>query len=197
MGGLCLLLSAGAQAQSDPPPLPEMTRGNADAPVTVIEYASLTCSYCARFHNETYERFLEDYVNTGKVHFIFREYPLDSLATLAAMLARCASDEGQDADRYFAFVDLLLSRQQQWASSRTAVEELKKVVRLGGMGEAAFEECRRNRAIFNGIKAIFAQGTRDGVSSTPTFFVNGEKATGALSYEALTALLIRHGVEAP
>ena len=191
LGGVLFLFFVGALpgalAQSS---LPDVSLGDPNAPITLIEYASLTCSFCARFHQNTYKRFVRDYVDTGKVYFIFREFPLDSLATLAAMLVRCGSDQGRDADRYFAFVDLLLRTQQQWASSREPVAELKKVMRLGGMGEAEFERCRRDRALFDGVKAISQEGQQRGVTSTPTFILNDQESfSGALSYEELQFML--------
>lgn len=164
-------------------PLGERTLGDPSAPVTVVEYASMTCSHCATFHNETFKPFFEKYIETGKVHFVFREYPLDALATSAFVLARCVPD-----DRYFAFVDLLFRQQRVWAFSENPAVELLRIARQAGFTQESFNTCLTNQKILDGVNWVKNRGSEEfGVRSTPTFFINGEKPSsgGALNLEQL------------
>lgn len=166
-------------------PLGDMTKGNPDAPVTVIEYASLTCNHCANFSVNTLPHLVENYVETGKVHYILREFPYDPVATAGFMLARCAGDE-----RYFGFVDTLFERQTQWAFTQTPIEDLKVIARQGGFSEERFDQCMKDQDIFNHVKEVAMRG-RDtfAVASTPTFFINGEKVEGALPWAEFEPLI--------
>lgn len=159
-------------------PLGDMAKGNPDAPVTVIEYASLTCGHCANFAVNTLPHLVENYVETGQVYYILREFPYDPIATAGFMLARCAG-----SDRYFGFADTLFERQAQWAFTQTPIEDLKAIARQGGFSEERFDQCMKDEAIFNHVKEV-ATRARDkfGVNSTPTFFVNGERVEGALPW---------------
>lgn len=159
----------------DPGPLPEMALGDSAAPITIVEYASMTCGHCGEFHLETLPELEATYVVTGKVRLIYREFPLDSLATMAFMLARCAGE-----DRYFAFIDALFRFQDQWTRSDTPVEELRKIARMGGFTNERFESCTQDQALLANINAIKDHGLALGVGRTPTFFINGEKQEGHL-----------------
>ena len=190
------LLSAGdllvTQAQAEtseemlqPGPLGEMALGDPNAPNVVIEYASMTCSHCAAFHVNSFDAFKEKYIDTGKVYFIFREYPLDPLATAAIMLARCGPKE-----RYFPLVDLMFDRQGEWAFTENPKAALLSFVRQAGFTEESFNACLTNKEIQDGVLAVKARGSNEfGVSSTPTFFFNGEMHRGELSIEEIDEIL--------
>jgi protein-disulfide isomerase len=156
-----------------PPALGDKTLGPADAPVTVVEYASATCPHCARFHTTIFEELKTEFIDTGKIRFIAREFPLDDLALAAFMVARCVPD-----DKYFAMLGLLYEQQRTWAG-QNARAELLKLAKLAGLSEADFDACLKNEELARGILAIRKDGAEKfGVNSTPTFFVNGEKLKG-------------------
>jgi protein-disulfide isomerase len=166
-------------------PLGEMTLGDPNAPNTIVEYASMTCSHCAAFHEQTYPALKEKYIDTGKVYFVFREFPLDALATAAFMLARCGPKE-----RYFPLVDLMFNRQAEWAFTDNPKQALLTFVRQAGFTEESFNACLSNREIQDGVLAVKSRGSNDfGVSSTPTFFINGEMKRGELSIEDIDSLI--------
>jgi protein-disulfide isomerase len=167
-----------------PGPLEEMTLGSPDAPNVVIEYASMTCSHCAAFHVHTFKAFKEKYIDTGKVYFIFREYPLDPLATAAFMLARCGPKE-----RYFPLVDLMFNRQREWAFTDNPKEALLNFVRQAGFTPQSFEACLTNRELQDQVLAVKNRGAEFGVRATPTFFFNGEMESGALTIEQIDEIL--------
>jgi protein-disulfide isomerase len=160
-------------------PLGERALGDPAAKVTVVEYASMTCSHCAAFHDETFTPFKEKYVDTGKVRFIFREFPLDALATSAFMLARCVPE-----DRYFPVVDILFRQQQNWAFVDDPAKALFNVVKQAGFTQESFRASLTNQKILDGVNSVKDRGSNEfGVASTPTFFINGKKMSGALSLE--------------
>lgn len=168
-----------------PGPLGEMALGDPKAPNVVIEYASMTCSHCAAFHAETWPAFKEKYIDTGKVYFIFREYPLDALATAAIMLARCAPKE-----RYFPLVDLMFDRQGEWAFTENPKAALLTFVRQAGFTEESFNACLTNKEVQDGVLAVKNRGSNEfGVSSTPTFFFNGEMHKGEISIGEIDEIL--------
>jgi protein-disulfide isomerase len=166
-----------------PGPLGDMVLGADNAPVTIIEYASMTCSHCADFHNNTYPKLKERYIDTGKVRFIFREFPLDPLAAGASMLARCAGKD--DKDRYFAMVETLFHQRKEWVVQRP-LDPLKAIAMQAGISAQAFEQCLANQQMLNGIEQVRQRAAEKlGVNSTPTFFINGKIQRGALSIEDL------------
>ncbi len=158
-------------------PLGEMALGAEDAPVRMIEYASMTCPHCAAFHIMTWPAIKEKYVETGVVRFIFREFPFDDAALVAFMVARCAGDK-----KYFGMVDVLFEQQQVWLDrSRNILDELFKIARLAGFSQDSFQECIRNEDIARGVRAVKDRASLEfGVRSTPTFFINGERVEGNL-----------------
>ncbi|CAD5289146.1 Disulfide bond formation protein DsbA [Bosea sp. 62] len=187
--GLAGSLSLPALAQAptallDPGPLPEKVFGAAEAPVTVIEYASLTCHHCMNFHMKTWPEFKGKYVDSGKVRFIIREFPLDPLAMAGFMLARCAGE-----DKWYPVVDMLYRTQESWAHSDNPLDGLTQAMRQTGMGKDGVEACLKREDIYQGIKQVSERGKGFGVESTPTFFVNGKKEVGALSLEQFDAIL--------
>ncbi len=162
-------------------PLGEKALGDPNAKVTVIEYASMTCSHCSHFHETTFTPFKEKYVDTGKVRFIFREFPFDPVATSAFMLARCAP-----GDAYFPMVDLLFRQQKTWAFSDRPADGLFNIVKQAGFTQESFKACLTNQSILDGVNWVKNRASEKfGVSSTPTFFINGEMQSGALTLEEL------------
>ena len=167
-----------------PGPLPERILGRDDAPVTVIEYASMTCGHCANFHLNVWPAFKAEFIDTGKVRFILREFPFYPRATAAFMLARCMGD-----DRWYPTVDLLFRNQPRWARAQDGKEGFLSVLSMTGLKEADLEACLSDQALLDKVNAVAARGQELGVDSTPTFFINGEKYTGVMPIEQLRAVI--------
>jgi protein-disulfide isomerase len=154
-----------------PGPLPDIVQGSPDAPVTIVEYASLTCPHCAAFQEETLPKLKAKYVDTGEAKLILREYPLDPIAVAAAMVARCAGPE-----RRTAVVDMLYARQKSWAFVDTPLDALAATV---GISQADFEACLKNSELLKKVYDTRAHAKEAfNVNSTPTFFVNGQMLSG-------------------
>ena len=163
-----------------PGPLPDMALGEQNAPVTIIEYASMTCPHCADFQERVFPELKKRYIDTGKVRFIFREFPLDQLAAAAFMLARCAGN-----DKYFPLIDTLFAQQKDWVVPRP-LAPLLGIARQAGFTEQTFNECLKNQQILDGIEAIRQRAAQDfHVQSTPTFFINGKQYRGVLSIDEI------------
>jgi protein-disulfide isomerase len=170
-----------------PDALPDMAMGKADAPVTIIEYASMTCPHCARFEETTFPELKKQYIDTGKVRFIFREFPLDNLAAAAFMLARCAGND--DSSKYFAMIDTMFKQQRTWAVEKP-IPPMLAIAKQAGFTEQSFDACLANQPILDGIEKMRQRAIKQyKVESTPTFFVNGTKVTGALSIEDMAKLI--------
>ncbi|WP_299811156.1 DsbA family protein [uncultured Roseibium sp.] len=168
-----------------PGPLGDKVLGEEDAPVTIVEYASMTCGHCANFHKQTYADMKKDYIDTGKVRFIFREFPLDPVAAAAFMLARCAP-----ADKYFEIVDIMFEQQRSWAFTDNPYQSLLDFSKQIGFTQESFEECLTNQGMLDAVNAVKDRGAAEfGVNSTPTFFINGEKHSGALSIDELGKII--------
>ena len=163
-----------------PGALPDMVIGKADAPVTIVEYASMTCSHCANFHNTVLPTIKEKYIDTGKVKLVFREFPLDERAALASMVARCAGE-----DKSLPFISMLFKQQDEWAAAKQ--DFLPKLFKFGqqvGFTRQAFDKCRQDEKLIKNIIAVRDRGnTAFGVNSTPTFFINGKRMEGAPTVE--------------
>jgi protein-disulfide isomerase len=161
--------------------LPDMTIGEAGAPVTIIEYASMTCSHCAHFAVTTFPALKTRYIDTGKVRYILREFPLDPLAAGAFMLARCAGE-----GKYFPLVEKLFAEQTNWAFVQNPIPPLFAIAKGAGFTEQTFEKCLSDQALLDNINAVRQRASEKfGVNSTPTFFINGKIARGALTIEEL------------
>jgi protein-disulfide isomerase len=168
-----------------PGPLPEMSVGKEDAPVTIVEYMSMTCPHCAAFHRETYDAIKAKYIDTGKVRFILREFPLDNKAVAAIMLARCAPD-GQGP----ALVSALFKSQMTWATAQDARGALLQMSKLAGFTQESFEACLTNQKLLDDVLKVRETGGKDfGVDSTPTFFINGQRYAGGMSVEEMSAII--------
>jgi protein-disulfide isomerase len=155
-----------------PGPLPEMVIGSADAPNTIVEYASMTCPHCALFQKEVLPQLKTKYIDTGKVKYILREFPLDGLALAAFMVARCSGD-----GRYFPMVDALFETQDVWAvTGNEGKDKLLMIARQSGMSKEQFDKCLADKAMFDNIVEIRKRGNEVfGVDATPAFFVNGKR----------------------
>jgi protein-disulfide isomerase len=181
-----LRLITGAMAQSaaeiaKPVSLPDMALGPANAPVTITEYASMTCPHCAAFNAEVFPKIKSTYIDTGKIRYVFREFPLDIKAAAGSMLARCIAKD--DAGKYFAVVDMLFKQQSDWVMKNTT-ETLTRIGKQAGLSEKAVEDCLKDQALLDKIAAdqkYAAEVLK--VNSTPTFFINGEVIKGEASFD--------------
>src|SRR5690606_6653099 len=182
-GGLALSGFSAQPALADPSemelmadgPLPENALGEETAPNTIIEYSSMTCPHCARLHKELVPELKSKYVDTGKMRYIIREFPLDNLAFAAFMVARCAGPQ-----KYFPVVEMLYANQEEWAFGEgDAVERLYKMAQQAGFSRDQYEKCLRDQELLDGIAAVRKRASEKlDVSSTPTLFVNGQKLKG-------------------
>ncbi|MCA0418710.1 MAG: DsbA family protein [Proteobacteria bacterium] len=179
--------STAARAQTKLPdagPLGDVWLGPADAKVTIVEYASLTCSHCATFHSATWPELKKKYIDTGKVRFTLREFPLDPLATAGFMLARCNGN-----DKYVPMTDLLFAQQRNWAFTDKPVDALSSLVKQAGFTQESFEACLKRQDIYDAVTVVKDGGAKAGVDSTPTFFINGQKRSGALTIAEFDKIL--------
>lgn len=164
----------------------DMILGSPDAKVTIVEYASLTCPHCAKFHKETLPKIKAEFVDTGKVKLVYRDFPFDEASLRAAMMARCAGKE-----RYFGFLDAMFSSQDSWANPANWRAGLARIGKLGGMSQEAFDNCLADKSVESGILARRLEGQKHGVESTPTFFINGEKVAGAYPFDHFAQVIKR------
>jgi len=180
---LRLISGAMAQSASDvakPVSLPDMALGPANATVTITEYASMTCPHCAAFTETVFPKIKSEFIDSGKIRFVFREFPLDIKAAAGSMLARCIAKD--DSGKYFAVVDLLFKQQNDWVKNTT--ETLTRIGKQAGLSQQAVENCLKDQALLDKIAADqkFASEVLK-VNSTPTFFINGEMVKGETSFE--------------
>lgn len=166
--------------------LPELALGPIDAKVTVVEYASMTCGHCAHFSKDIWPAFKAKYVDTGKVRYVFREFPLDNLAAAAAMLARCAG-----GDKAFPLVEVLFEKQQEWAFGEgNPVPRLFEIAKQAGFTQETFDKCLTDQKLLDDITAGRSRASDVfGVSATPTFYINGKKLDGAPTMEKFDAMI--------
>jgi protein-disulfide isomerase len=179
-----LIGEAFAQSAADvakPVSLPDMALGPKDAAVTITEYASMTCPHCAAFTKDVYPKLKEAFIDTGKIRYVFREFPLDIKAAAGSMLSRCIAKD--DAAKYFAVTELLFKTQDDWVVKDTAAS-LTRIGKQAGLSQEAVEACLKDQALLDKIAADqkFANEVLK-VNSTPTFFINGDKVTGETSFE--------------
>ncbi len=186
-------LAGVARAQSTDPRLQDMVLGKADAPVTIVEYASLTCPHCASFHANVLPVLKTEYIDTGKVKLIFRDFPLDQLALAAAGIARCAGPE-----RYYSFLEVMFSQQRAWASAPDPRAALTQIARLGGMSTEQVDNCLTDQAVSDYILNSRLEGNQKfNVNSTPTLIVNGKTLAGVPSIDELRKLIDGLAANAP
>lgn len=165
--------------------LPDQVLGNANAPVTIVEYASMTCSHCATFHTDAFPVLKEKYIDTGKVRYILRQFPLDPLAYAGALLAQCAGE-----GRYYPMVDLLFKQQRNWAKLDGAEAALLEVSKQAGFTQETFNACLQDQKTYSALQAIRQKALEKfGIDSTPSFFINGRIQRGAMSPAQLDSVL--------
>ncbi|MFT7433139.1 MAG: protein-disulfide isomerase [Alphaproteobacteria bacterium] len=163
----------------------DMYEGEKDAPIQVVEYASMTCGHCADFHTKHYHEIKEKLIDTGKVRFVFRELPWDNRALAASMVARCAP-----TGEYFNFISALMSTRDTWATSDDFLGSIKKIARLGGMAPADVDTCMKNETVNDIVRKSYAEATGPmQVKGTPTFFVNGQRVPGVMTTDILVEMI--------
>ena len=167
-----------------PGPLGERVMGKSTAPVTVIEYVSLTCPHCAQFQKELFPRMKKEFIDTGKVRYIVREFPIGRTAGTAAIVNRCAPE-----DKYFFLLNQFLTRQPEWVSQEVRPEAIYAVAKASGMSRETFDKCLSNQPIIDGLTEVKQRGRQFGVIGTPTFFINGRKAQGVITYDQIKAII--------
>ena len=166
-------------------PVSEGVLGDAAAPVTMIEYSSLTCPHCAAFQKETLPGLKARYIDTGKVRFVMRDFPLDQIALRAAVLAHCAGPE-----RYPAFVDVFFQQQASWIRAADPIQALKQLARLGGLSAEQADACLADKAMEDGVLKSRLEGQQSfDIKSTPTFIINGKSYSGSKSVEEFAAII--------
>src|SRR4051812_20633251 len=181
---LTLAISLSGSARAADAPATAHVLGNAEAPITIIEYASLTCPHCAEFDKTVLPQLKTTYIDTGKAKLIYRDFPLDGVALKASMIARCLPSE-----RYFAFIDALFKQQNNWASGGDPKVGLQRMARLAGMGQDTFDKCFDDKQIEDQVLAERLEGSRQfNIQGTPTLIVNG-KTTDGNSFEDLDKML--------
>jgi protein-disulfide isomerase len=181
---LRLIADAMAQGASDvakPVSLPDMALGPANAPVTITEYASMTCPHCAAFNAEVFPKIKAAYIDTDKLRYVFREFPLDIKAAAGSMLSRCIAKD--DSAKYFAVTDMLFKQQSDWVMKNTT-ETLTRIGKQAGLTQQQVEACLKDQALLDKIVADQKYASEVlKVDSTPTFFLNGEKIKGETTFE--------------
>lgn len=169
-----------------PGPLPELTLGNKDAKVTIVEYASMTCGHCMNFHVKTFPELKTKYIDSGKVYFIFREFPLDARAFAASMLARCAGGE-----KTFPLIGALFEHQAEWAHIKeNPTPKLLELAKQVGFTEDSFNKCLTDQKLLDELTAVHTRASEVfGVNATPTFFINGKRLQAAPVVEEFSKVI--------
>lgn len=173
--------AASAADVAKPQSLPDMALGPADAPVTIVEYASMTCPHCAAFTENVFPKIKSAYIDTNKIRFVFREFPLDIKAAAGSMLSRCIAKD--DSGKYFAAIDMLFRQQNDWVMKNTT-DSFMRIGKQAGLSQQAIENCLKDQALLDKLSADqkYAADILK-VNSTPTFFINGEMLKGETSFE--------------
>jgi len=168
----------------EPGPLGEREYGNRNAPVTIVEYASLTCPHCRNYHAKVFPKVKRQYIDTGKVRYIIREFPIGRTAGTAAIITRCGPEK-----TYLSLTEAYLSRQSQWVSQEVRPDAIYKVAKTSGMSRETFDKCLSNQTIIDGLTEVKQRGRKYGVIGTPTLFINGQKAQGEVTFEEIKAMI--------
>lgn len=169
---------------NQPGPLGDQAIGKASAPVTIVQYVSLTCPICSRFEAEVMPKLKKAYIDNGKVRLIVREFPIGHSAAAAAIISRCVPEKD-----YFKVVDKFLSHQKDWVALEVKKDEIYNVVKFTGLKRDKFDACLDGTAISEALFEVKQRGRALGVVGTPTFFVNGLKIAGAHSFEDMQAII--------
>lgn len=181
---------AAAEAQRGPVDtslVQEMTLGNPDAAVTVVEYASFTCPHCANFHASAFGQLKANYIDTGRINFIYREVYFDRFGLWAGLLARCGG-----GSRYFGIAELLYAKQRDWTAGGDPAQvaaNLRTIGRTAGLSDAELDSCLADNELARALVAVYQENAaRDGINSTPSFLIDGEKYSN-MSYAEFAAIL--------
>ena len=172
-------LAQGAADVAKPQSLPDMALGPANASVTITEYASMTCPHCAAFNENVFPKIKTAYIDTGKIRYVFHEFPLDPIAAASSVLSRCIANG--DSAKFFAVTDMLFK--QDWSKVTKPRETLNLIGKQAGLDERQVETCLKDDTLFNGIVASRTNAAKLGVNATPTFLINGEKIVGMQPFE--------------
>ena len=167
-----------------PGPLGDHVLGKATAPVTIIEYASLTCPHCRNYHQTIFPRVKRELIDTGKVRYIIREFPIGHASGNAALINHCVPEE-----KWFPLFESFLARQSEWVSQEVRLDAIYGVAKSSGMTRDTFDKCLANQSIIDGLTEVKQRGRKFGVIGTPTFFANGRKAQGEVTFEEIKALI--------
>lgn len=155
--------------------------GDQNAPIKMLEFASLTCGHCARFHNEVMPTIKEKYISTGKIFFTYKDFPLDKFALKASIISRCSGNEN-----YFKFLDVFYKKQSSWTRTKDPFKSLLKIAKIGGIKDEEIKVCVGNKSIEDGLlKDRLTSSKKYDITATPTIYLNGEKYEGDLTLEAL------------
>jgi protein-disulfide isomerase len=166
-------------------PLGDVALGPENAKVTIIEYASMTCSHCAHFHETTWPELKKRYIDTGKIRFILREFPLDPLATAGFMLARC--DGG---DKFYPVTDMLFEQQKNWAFVDKPLDSLRQLMKQAGFSQEKFDACLKDQKLYDAVNSVKNRGMEQfSVDATPTFFINGQRHPGSLTIDEIEKVI--------
>ena len=165
----------------------EFILGKVNAPITMVEYASLTCPHCAEFHTLTLPLIKKEFIETGKVRLIYRDFPLDQVALTGSMIAHCAGK-----DRYFAFIQTMFAQQKQWSNDPQPIKALAQIARLGGMTKDKFEKCIKDKNVADAILQKRLDGDKQyKINSVPTILINGKRYSGGLTIEEFRSIVKR------
>ena len=168
-----------------PGDLPEMALGRKDAPVTIVQYASMTCPYCRRFQAESFPALKREYIDTGKVRYILRaEFPIGKQSGLATVALRCAP-----SDKYFVLYEKFMAQQPSWVSQEVRPDPIFQVAAQVGMTRAQFDSCRENRGMIAAINGIKDRGRTLGIIGTPNFFINGKLVKQVIGIAEIRAMV--------
>ena len=161
--------------------LEEKSLGNIEAPIKMVEFASMTCGSCAKFHNDVFPSIKKDFIDSGKVFFTYKDFPLDKFALKASVIARCSGDA-----KFFNFLSVIYNKQKDWTRTQDPFKSLLKIAKLGGLKNDEIKVCVGNKSIEDGIlKDRLNSSKKFDITATPTIYFNGKKYDGDLSYEAL------------
>jgi len=179
------VIAASFSVQAEEIKYQEHVIGKADAPVTLIEYASYTCPHCATFHNDVLPKIKKDFVDTGKVKVIFRDFPFERVGATAAMLSRCVAPS-----RFEGFTNLVMKQQAKWTQNQNPLGALFKLAKLAGLSQENIDSCLSNEKLLDQIVAVRKEAMdKYGFNSTPSFLINGEKVVGGGEYERFKSII--------
>jgi protein-disulfide isomerase len=184
VGGRQVIENPSLEEVLKPGPLPEIAMGRADAPVTIIKYMSLTCPYCRHFQLTTFPQLKREYIDTGKVRFVLREFPIGFQSGAATIALRCAPPA-----RYFELYEKFLTQQASWVSQEVRRDPIFKIASQAGLTRAQFDACYENQAMIQALHQVKERGRTLGVIGTPNFFINNKLAKKVVSMEDIRAMV--------